>query len=158
MGVLQLSTPSFASRCPHPLFHRGQSSELLKTDNPTQRTDHRQPSLNASGSMPCSAGVIQMVGVDGSWVATVGRPPQLEVAHSRVVCALLWCSWAVSPIHLSFCACPQTRTQRQPRKSLTSVRRLSQKDHVAHLRATSFSGFMPAISVQTHLWQCSFPH
>ena len=152
MGVLQLSTPSFASRCPHPLFHRGQSSELLKTDNLTQRTDHRQPSLNASGSTPCSAGVIQMIGVDGSWVATVGRPPQLAIAHSRVVCALLWCSWAVLPIHPLFRACPQTQTATATKKISCLCEAIESKDHVAHLRATSFSGFMPAISVQTYLW------
>ena len=38
------------------------------------------------------------------------------------------------------------RRQRQPRKFLASVRRSSQKDHVAHLRATSCSGFTPSPS------------
>ena len=71
MDVLQLFAPSFASRHPHPLFHFGQSLEQLTTENPTQRTDHRQPSLNASGSTPCSAEMIQMIGVGDSW----GRRP-----------------------------------------------------------------------------------
>ena len=57
-----------------------------------------------------------MVGVDDSWVATVGRPSQLAFALSREVCALPGCSWAVSPIHLSFRACPQTQTATATKK------------------------------------------
>ena len=60
--------------------------------------------------------MIQMISVDDPWVATVGRPPQLTFALSQVVRALLWCSWAVSPIHLSFCACPQTQTATATKK------------------------------------------
>ena len=71
-----------------------------------------------------------MIGVDGSWVATVGRPPQLAFALSQVVRALLGCSWAVLPIHLLFRACPHAQTE--TKKYLAFVRRSSQKHHVAH--------------------------
>ena len=57
-----------------------------------------------------------MVGVDDSWVATVGRPSQLAFALPGVVCALLGCSWAVSPIHLSFRTCPRTQTATATKK------------------------------------------
>ena len=101
MDVLQPSVPSFALTHPRPLLHRvaapcaklcSETSasfvsflpilEIAHDRESMQRMDHNQPSLNASGSTPRSAGVIQMIGVDGSWVATVGRPPQLVIARS----------------------------------------------------------------------------
>ena len=72
-----------------------------------------------------------------------------------------WVNAAGMSCPFTFCSVPvlRLRRQRQPRKSLASVRRSSQKDHFAHLRATSsFSSFKPATSVQMHLLQCSHPH
>ena len=59
----------------------------------------------------------------------------------------------------TFCSVPvlRLRRQRQPRKSFASVRRSSQKDHVAHLRTTSCSGFMPAISASNTLVAMKLP-
>ena len=82
--------------------------------------------------------MIQMISVDDSWVATVGRPPQLAFALSQVVRALLGCSWAVLPIHLSFCACPQTQTATATKKIPSLREAIESKDHITHLRATSF--------------------
>ena len=128
MGVLQLSTPSFASRCPHPLFHcvaalyTEPCSEMSASFVPFLPilgiAQKREPNathrpwatfLQCIPGAPHSDEVLQMIDVGSSWVATICRPPQLAFVLSRAVCVLLGCSWAVSPIQILFRACPQTQ-------------------------------------------------